>query len=929
MLARAAFVTIACSLVVTACQSTPAVPDSITQPKPVTGAPTARDKNVFGKLELEASTGFDAEWRGTGSGPNPNGVAESLWSPDGQRFLIAQNGNGLQYRSDSERGNASVALYDGVSGDRLWSRDLVGEIPLWSPDGRWLKVNSRLAYGSNYQDDSDVKVLDSTTGATIFSEPPPRLVSLGPTANQYLRDVTLIDAGWDAATGKLWAIESHILNWALDNSSGGYRPTDTRCRLRRYTVSAAGLTLESSLDIQVTGACIKSSYGRYHTFLQTGTNSALLVASQSTQSWPYTAFRLVALNLTTGLGTPLVSLGSGTFYNWFGPMTALSDGRVIVPEIYNGGYGDRVTMHTVDPVSATVTNSAYLGNANYIGTDPVRSEILVRAADCVLYYTPTGALTRTYRFTTNASCSSSSGAQPGNIGWRSGRLVTVNRDAVSMVTDPGLPTESRVELQIDPVWQGCITDDRRFGVQWMPEFRLLFNPVRGDDVLLVANRLNRTQNGCSGATGGFVRRFNSSQGVTMRVPTTRQTPHTSNAYSTAAQPNGTLVASAGRDGDIKLWNRSNGTLQFTLETGTPAYAVAWSPDGLRLASGGEGGTVLLWDIATRSVVQRFEGHTYTVRSVAFSPDGSSLASAGWDRTARIWNVASGEQRYALTHDDFVNAVVFSPSGSSIVTAGSDGEVRFYSALTSALERSIQAGTDAAYALVFSADGTQFAVGGADKDIRVYSAMSGALQRTIQGHFAPIRSLLWLRDNLSLVSSGMDNTVRVWDTGTGKELTKMTTASTVFDLETTTFNRLITTQGDGALNQYRIQFVSDPWLVTASGQRTDPSNANVTYSSAIYRRNNEAYGVVTLNYAAAATTPLQFYLTLIPRDAAGGGNGNGRILLPYLLSDYINQQPGGTQRVITQTFEFAGKVALEFNTINDRVCCDVETVRYTN
>jgi WD40 repeat protein/serine/threonine protein kinase len=240
--------------------------------------------------------------------------------------------------------------------------------------------------------------------------------------------------------------------------------------------------------------------------------------------------------------------------------------------------------------------------------------------------------------------------------------------------------------------------------------------------------------------------------------------HSPVAKAVAISPTGQLVASAGEDGSLKLWDSTNGSLVVSLKKeGEPETgALAFSPDGHLLASGNADGTVDLWDIETRQKIRSIRTNSHSVRSLAFSPDGTLLAAtATQENSAVVWDLRTCMLKYTLRgHTGAVIGVAFSPNGRILATCSQDTTLRLWD-LEGGRAIGVFESPDGLHSVAFSSDGQQVAAAGSFRTVCIWDVASQKVVHDFQAHWAGIRSLVFTPDNKELITAALDNSARVW------------------------------------------------------------------------------------------------------------------------------------------------------------------------
>ncbi|XP_035693717.1 intraflagellar transport protein 80 homolog [Branchiostoma floridae] len=168
---------------------------------------------------------------------------------------------------------------------------------------------------------------------------------------------------------------------------------------------------------------------------------------------------------------------------------------------------------------------------------------------------------------------------------------------------------------------------------------------------------------------------------------------------------GTAMATAGEDGQVRIWSRSGMLRSTMVQQGTPVYSLAWGPDSDQILYT-SGRQLIVKPLQANAKPIQWKGHEGVILKVDWNAVNNLILSGGEDCRYKVWDSYGRLLFTSQVHDYPITSVSWAPDG-ELFAVGSFNTLRLCdkTGWSYALEKP---NTGSVFNIAWSSDGTQIA-----------------------------------------------------------------------------------------------------------------------------------------------------------------------------------------------------------------------------
>jgi WD40 repeat protein len=193
----------------------------------------------------------------------------------------------------------------------------------------------------------------------------------------------------------------------------------------------------------------------------------------------------------------------------------------------------------------------------------------------------------------------------------------------------------------------------------------------------------------------------------------------------------------------------------------------FSADGKLLASAGHDKKVNVWNMNTLKLEHTLEEHLLLITDVRFSPTSHRLATSSYDKTVKVWEIGNPtcSIRSFQGHATSVMALDFHPNNEDLLcSCDGDSEIRYWSVSQGTCIKSFKGGVTQ---LRFQSRIGRFLAAAAENVVTIFDVDLDSSVYCLLNHSKAVSGLCWSASGDFLVSLTEDY-VKVWSIGSSNE-----------------------------------------------------------------------------------------------------------------------------------------------------------------
>ncbi len=264
---------------------------------------------------------------------------------------------------------------------------------------------------------------------------------------------------------------------------------------------------------------------------------------------------------------------------------------------------------------------------------------------------------------------------------------------------------------------------------------------------------------------GMVRLRDAATGVVRR----EWRAHEVDVNSVAFSADGTMLATSGDDGFLRVWDLETGDelMRHQERVDGQVWGASFSPDGSLVAAiWTDEGRLRILSTATGELMLELPGPTQLLSGTQFSPSGELLSITG-PHDITVIDIGAGKEVRRIIASNWVTPA-WSPDGRWIATASGEGTAEVWDARTGEKWVTLFGHSDLLLAIAWAPDSERIATGSGDGTAKVWQLGDAGPQELLtlaSQDLSGVGGLAFSPDGTMLLTGDfLDNAIKVWDVG---------------------------------------------------------------------------------------------------------------------------------------------------------------------